>query len=171
MKKLFIPIILCLITFITSCTGPEGPPGYDNLGKVFETTINFNQGNGYARLVTFPSDIVVYESDVIMVYMLEEVVDGDIDVWSQLPQTYFLNQGTSLQGTLIYKFDHTFLDVNIFLDANFNLNTLESNYTDNQVFRIAILPAEYGNSNLSMNELINNLNIQDSDISSLSISL
>ena len=54
MKKLFIPVVLCLITFITSCTGPEGPPGYDNLGKVFETTINFNQGNGYARLVTFP---------------------------------------------------------------------------------------------------------------------
>ena len=162
MKKLFTPLALFFTIFITSCTGPAGPPGYDNLGKVFETTINFNQGNGYARLVTFPSDIVVYESDVVMVYMLEEVVDGDIDVWSQLPQTYFLNQ-----GTLLYTFDHTFLDVNIFLDANFNLNTLGSNYTDNQVFRIAILPAEYGTSNLSMNELMNNLNIEDSDIYSL----
>ena len=162
MKKLFIPKVLFLITFITSCTGPEGPPGFDNIGKVFETTINFNQGNGYARLVTFPSDILVYESDVVMVYMLEEVVDGDIDVWSQLPQTYFLNQ-----GTLLYTFDHTFLDVNIFLDANFNLNTLGSNYTDNQVFRIAILPAEYGSSNLSMNELMNDLNFEDCDISLL----
>jgi hypothetical protein len=162
MKKLFTPLAVFLTIFITSCTGPAGPPGYDNLGKVFETTINFNQGNGYARLVTFPSDIVVYESDVVMVYMLEEVVDGDIDVWSQLPQTYFLNQ-----GTLLYTFDHTFLDVNIFLDANFNLNTLGSNYTDNQVFRIAILPAEYGTSNLSMNELMNDLNIEDSDMYSL----
>ena len=62
---------------------------------------------------------------------------------------------------------HTFLDVNIFLDANFNLNTLGSNYTDNQVFRIAILPAEYGTSNLGMNELMNNLNIEDSDIYTL----
>jgi len=162
MKRLTTLFAFCSIILTSSCTGPAGPPGYDNIGKVFEATINFNQGNDYSTLITFPSDIVVYESDVVMVYMLEEVVDGDIDVWSQLPQTYFLNQ-----GTLLYTFDHTFLDVNIFLDANFNLNTLGSNYTDNQVFRIAILPAEYGTSNLSMNELMNNLNIEDSDMYSL----
>lgn len=159
MKKLSLLFTLCVLVLLTSCTGPAGPPGDSELAQVFEATANFNPGNSYSRLVTFPSDIVVYESDVVLVYLLEEVVDGDIDVWSQLPQTYFLDQ-----GTLLYTFDHTYLDVNIFLDANFNLNTLGSDYTDNQIFRIAILPAEYANSNLSMDELMNDLQIETSDI-------
>ena len=163
MKKLPLLFTLCAFVLLSSCTGPAGPPGYSGLGQVFEATANFNPGNSYSKLVTFPSDILVYESDVVLVYLLEEVVNGDIDVWSQLPQTYFLDQ-----GTLLYTFDHTFLDVNIFLDANFNLNTLASDYTDNQIFRIAIIPAEYANSNLSMNELMNNLQIETSDIQLLS---
>jgi hypothetical protein len=163
MKKLSLLFTLCAFVLLSSCTGPAGPPGYDNFAKVFEATANFNPGNSYSRLVTFPSDIVVYESDVVLVYLLEEVINGDIDTWSQLPQTYFLDQ-----GTLLYTFDHTFLDVNIFLDANFNLNTLASDYTDNQTFRIVIIPAEYANSNLSMDELMYNLQIETSDIQILS---
>lgn len=166
MKKLPLFFTLCVFVLLSSCTGPDGPPGppgEGELGQVFEATANFNPGNSYSKLVTFPSDILVYESDVVLVYLLEEVVNGDIDVWSQLPQTYFLDQ-----GTLLYTFDHTFLDVNIFLDANFNLNTLASDYTDNQIFRIAIIPAEYANSNLNMKELMNNLQIETSDIQLLS---
>ena len=163
MKKLPLLFTLCAFVLLSSCTGPAGPPGYSGLGQVFEATANFNPGNSYSKLVTFPSDILVYESDVVLVYLLEEVVNGDIDVWSQLPQTYFLDQ-----GTLLYTFDHTFLDANIFLDANFNLNTLASDYTDNQIFRIAIIPAEYANSNLSMDELMYNLQIETSDIQLLS---
>jgi len=139
--------------------GPQGPPGLDSLGQVFEANITFTNGNGYSRLITYPSNVVVYESDVVLVYLLEDVVDGNIDVWTQLPQTYFLNQ-----GTLLYTFDHTFLDVNIFLDANFDLGLLGSNFTDDQIFRIAILPAEYANSNLSMEELMSQINIETSDI-------
>jgi len=166
MKKLPLLFTLCTFVLLSSCIGPDGPPGPPGVGelaKVFEATANFNPGNSYSKLVPFPSDILVYESDVVLVYLLEEVVNGDIDVWSQLPQTYFLDQ-----GTLLYTFDHTFIDVNIFLDANFNLNTLGSDYTDNQVFRIAIIPAEYANSNLSMDELIHNLQIETSDIQLLS---
>ena len=127
MKKLPLLFTLCAFVLLSSCIGPDGPPGPPGdgeLGKVFEATANFNPNNSYSRLVTFPSDIVVYESDVVLVYLLEDVVDGNIDVWSQLPQTYFLNQ-----GTLLYTFDHTYIDVNIFLDANFNLNTLGVEYT------------------------------------------
>ena len=163
MKKLPLLFTLCAFVLLSSCTGPDGPPGDGELAKVFEATANFNPGNSYSRLVMFPSNIVVYESDVVLVYLLEEVTNGDIDVWSQLPQTYFLDQ-----GTLLYTFDHTFIDVNIFLDANFNLNTLGSDYTDNQIFRIAIIPAEYANSNLSMDELMYNLQIETSDIQLLS---
>ncbi len=161
MKKLFLLLAISTSIIFTSCEGPSGPPGPQGdtlLGLVFEATINFNEANSYSRLVTFPSNIVVYESDVVLVYLLEDVVNG-YDVWSQLPQTYFLNQ-----GTLLYTFDHTLLDVNIFLDANFDLYTLNPTYTDNQIFRIAIIPAEYGNANLTMDELMSSLNIEASDI-------
>lgn len=161
MKNLFLFLAISTTIIFTSCEGPQGPPGpagYDNLGQVFEANITFTENNGYGRLITFPSSIVVYESDVVLVYLLEDVVNG-YDVWSQLPQTYFLSQ-----GTLLYTFDHTFLDVNIFLDANFNLQTLGSEFTDDQIFRIAILPAEYGDANLTMEELMSNMQIDVSDI-------
>jgi len=162
MKNLLLLLAISTTLIFSSCEGPSGPPGPPGdtlLGLVFEANINFNEGNGYSRLVTFPSNVTVYESDVVLVYLLEGVTDGDIDIWSQLPQTYFLNQ-----GTLLYTFDHTFLDVNIFLDANFNLNTLGSDFTNNQIFRIAILPAEYASANLTMDELMSNLQIDTTDI-------
>ncbi len=161
MKNLFLLLAISTSIIFSSCEGPQGPPGppgFDNLGQVFEANITFTEGNDYSRLVTYPSNVVVYESDAVLVYLLEDVVNG-VDVWSQLPQTYFLNQ-----GTLLYTFDHTFLDVNIFLDTNFNLNTLGSDFTDDLIFRIAVLPAEYANADLSMDELMSNLQIETSDI-------
>jgi len=161
MKNLFLLLAISTSLIFSSCEGPQGPPGppgYDNLGQVFEANITFTPGNDYSRLITYPSDVVVYESDVVLVYLLEDVVNG-VDVWSQLPQTYFLNQ-----GTLLYTFDHTFLDVNIFLDANFNLDLLGPGFTDDQIFRIAILPAEYANADLTMDELMQTLQIETTDI-------
>ena len=161
MKNLFLLLAISSTLIFSSCEGPQGPPGppgYDSLGQVFEANITFAPGNNYSRLITYPSNVEVFESDVVLVYLLEDVVNG-IDVWSQLPQTYFLSQ-----GTLLYTFDHTFLDVNIFLDANFNLNTLGSDFTDDLIFRIAILPAEYANANLTMDELMYSLQIETSDI-------
>ena len=54
MKRLTTLFAFCSIILTSSCTGPSGPPGYDNIGKVFEATINFNQGNDYSTLITFP---------------------------------------------------------------------------------------------------------------------
>jgi len=165
MKNLFLLLAISTTIIFTSCEGPSGPPGPPGdtiLGQVFEANINLNEANDYFRRVNFPSNIVVYESDVVLVYLLE-YVDNGIDVWSQLPQTYFLDQ-----GTLLYTFEHTFVDVDIFLDANFNLQTLGSDFTDDLIFRIAILPAEYGDANLTMEELMSNLQIDTTDIEILS---
>jgi len=165
MKNLILIIAVSTTLLFSSCEGPQGPPGANGvniLGQVFEVTINFTPNNGYSRLITFPNNIEVYESDVVLVYLLEESIPGNggpIDVWSQLPQTYFLNQ-----GTLLYTFDHTFLDVNIFLDGDFDLGTLGPAYTDDQVFRIAVVPSEFGTTELSMDELMDHLEIEISDI-------
>jgi len=170
MKNLFLLIAISTTLLFSSCEGPVGPPGANGiniLGQVFEVTIDFTPNNDYSRLITFPSNIEVYESDVVLVYLLEETIPGNggpIDVWSQLPQTYFLNQ-----GTLLYTFDHTFLDVNIFLDGNFDLGTLGSAYTDDQVFRIAVVPSEFGTTDISMDDLMDLLEIETIDIINLEL--
>ncbi len=155
MKQLFLLLAITGSLLFTSCEGEPGPPGEPGglfFAQVFETTVNFNANNNFETLVTFPSNVEVFESDVVLVYLLEETINGNggpIDVWSQLPQTFFLPQ-----GILVYNFDHTFLDVKLFLDGNFDLNTLGSAFTDNQIFRIAIVPAEFASANLTMQEIL-----------------
>jgi hypothetical protein len=142
MKKLFLLIISIALI---SCEGPAGPPGFDGiniLGNVFDVSVDFTPNNGYSSIIAFPNNIEVFESDVVMVYLLEEQLSdptGPIDVWSPLPQTFFLNDGTQV----VYNFNHTFLDVSLFLDGNVNLDSLGIGFTNNQIFRIAILPADF----------------------------
>lgn len=143
---------LLLVLSLMACKGdrgPQGPAGINILGQVFETTINFGPGNNFSAFIDFPSNVEVYESDAVLVYLLEEVVDGDIDVWTPLPQTYFING----QGTMIYSFNHTFLDLKIFLDGDFPLEELPPSFTQDQTFRIAVVPSEFANDNVSMHLL------------------
>lgn len=144
MRKLTFIFSLILASLLASCTGdrgpmgPEGMPGINILGQVFETTVNFNANNNYSNLITFPNNVEVFEADAVMVYLLEEVTNNDIDIWTPLPQIYFTND-----GTMLYSFNHTFFDVNIFLDADFPREYLDPVFTQNQTFRIAIVPSEF----------------------------
>ena len=150
MKHIFLTLI-SLSVFFSSCEGPEGPPGVPGvniLGKVIEVNIDLDQANGFQQVVTLPLDIEVFESDAILVYRHEGVFDT-ADIWTPLPATYFDAGG----GTFLYTFNHTYFDVKFFLDGNFNLNNLGSQWTQNQLFRIAIVPAEYGNADWSMEDI------------------
>ena len=155
--KLLLGIALAALTI--SCEGPAGPPGpagFDGLdglegqdgvnilGQALEIEGTFSFDNDYRIFFEFPQTVEVFESDIVLVYILWEQVDdpngGDpIDVWRLLPQTRILDQ-----GLLQYNFDHTFLDVSIFLESDFDLGTLLPGDTDNQIFRIAVVPAEFG---------------------------
>lgn len=158
MKKIFLLIAITGSLTFSSCEGDPGPPGEPGiniLGQVFEVTVNFTVGNDFSRLVTIPSNVEVFESDVILVYWLEDVVPdgtgGTIDVWSQLPQTIYLDGGGSFQ----YTFNHTFIDVLLFLQGDVDLTTLGSGFTIDQVFRIAIVPSEFADANLTMEQIMN----------------
>lgn len=169
MKRILLFVTFTSAILFSSCIGPEGlpgDPGVNILGQVFEVTMDFNPSNNFGQLVTFPSNIEVYESDVVLVYILSDVIPdgsgGSIDVWSQLPQTFF-----PAQGTLLYTFDHTFIDAQIFLDANFDLTLLGSEFTNDKIFRIAIVPAEYGTANLTMQDLLFGLELNPGEIQTL----
>ena len=152
MKKLFTLFIaiggsVLISTFLSSCEGPAGPPGpigppgpagADGLiGSVFEAEIDFTSGNDYSGIVAFPGSIDVYDSDVVVAYILS-AVDNGTDIWEPLPQTLFLGN-----DILLYGYDHTSSDIRFFLDGTVNLDDLGGFYTDGVIFRIAIIPADF----------------------------
>jgi len=147
MKKLYTLFLFSLI--LVSCEGtvgppgppgPQGPSGQDGtglLGLVFEVEADLNAGNNFEYFVEIPSEIEVFESDVIMVYRLMGVFEGN-DIWEPLPQTIFRDS-----GVLLYGFDYTLLDVRLFLDGTADVTRLSPEDTDNQIFRIAVIPADF----------------------------
>ena len=122
--------------------------------------------NEYLLDYTFPTTVEVLETDIVLVYILWDQTEDDngvpVDIWRLLPQTRLLDQ-----GILQYNFDHTFFDVNIFLEANFDLGTLAAGDTDNQIFRVAIIPADMGSGKLntsSMKDVLGAMDVDEKDI-------
>ena len=156
MKKITVVLGAFLTLFLISCSGDQGPPGLDGLpgpegpqgpagsaGRVVDVEGDFTADNDYSIFFDFKENgIEVSESEVVLVYLSFDQLEDDngqpYEVWRLLPQTRILDQ-----GLLQYNYDHTFFDVSIFLEADFDLATLTSGDTDNQFFRIAILPAEF----------------------------
>ncbi len=179
MKKIALVFGTFLSLFIISCEGPAGPPGRDGLngldglnginllGRVLEIEGSFNPQNNYSLSYEFPGTVEVFESDVVLVFILfEQVEDGSgqlVDVWRLLPQTRILNQ-----GLLQYNYDHTFFDVSIFLESDFDLGTLLPGDTQNQVFRIAIMPGEFAQGakmdKSNLEAVMSALNVTENDI-------
>jgi hypothetical protein len=171
MKKISLLFSAVLVLFLTACTGPEGPPGFDGqdgldgvniVGQVIEIQGDFTAANDYSLLYAFPSTVEVLPSDVVLTYILWDEAPasggGTIDVWRLLPQTLLVDQ-----GILQYNYDFTQGDVSIFLDANFDLATLLPGDTDNQVFRIAVVPADFVSENIidpnTFGDLLNTIDI------------
>lgn len=183
MKKFSLVFGAFLTLFLISCEGPIGPPGFDGfdgrdglngedgvniLGAVIDIEGTFSADMDYTIGYEFPNTIEVFETDVVLVYLLwGQTEDGNgelVDIWRLMPQTRILDQ-----GLLQYNFDHTFFDVTMFLEADFDLATLPAGDTDNQVFRIAILPADSisGKSSLdtsNINEVMHSLGVTENEV-------
>ncbi len=135
MKKTLLFKILLLLTVFTlaSCTergpigpegprGPQGPPGPEILPITFEFNANFTPNNGFEHFEDIPPQIEVFDSDVILLFILEDYIpEDDLEVWRKLPIIEFNNR-----GTLLFDYDFTFVDIRLFLDANYNLGINDS---------------------------------------------
>ena len=185
MKRVTFLLAVLTSVFFISCegpAGPPGPPGFDGLdgldgqdginilGKVLEIEGSFTFEEDYTLFYEFPTTIEVFESDIVLVYILwDQTDDADpVDIWRLLPQTRLLDQ-----GILQYNYDHTFFDVSIFLEADFDRETLLPGDTDNQVFRIAIVPAEYGQGarfdRSNLQQVMQLLDVEEKDISRIKL--
>lgn len=136
----YFSLVFIFLLFM-GCEGPMGPPGEPGpagpVGKAFEVEADFNEGNEYSQLFTIPGNIEVLASDIVAVYLLWDVDEAGNDVWQPLPVSVFFDD-----GELQYGFDHTLNDVQLFLTGDTDLSTLPDSDTQNQIFRIAILPVD-----------------------------
>ncbi|TSE11448.1 hypothetical protein [Aquimarina algiphila] len=136
MKKIFT--LLCITTFmLTSCSNDDDTD-FDTIGQSFEVDNVDFIGPEFAVNIPFPAGVEVFDADVVLVYRLEEVVNGN-DVWEPLPTPLIiLDSG----GELTYRFNFTLNDVDILLDTP-DIGLVGTNFTDNQVFRIVIVPSRF----------------------------
>lgn len=176
MKRLLSILVLASIFFV-SCEGDPGPPGppgppgepgINIVGQTFEATVDLVAPE-YSVFVEVPSSVEVLESDIILVYLLETIDEGTgADVWSPLPQTFYLND-----GEVQYNYNHTTFDVNVYLHGNVDLGTLGTGFTNDQTFRMVVMPSDFAlNSGLDINNYeavkaalhLNDTNIPQADI-------
>jgi hypothetical protein len=168
MKKISLVLILMGL-LIASCEGPSGPPGPQGpsgvsgtniLGQTYEYTASFTTANNFSYLINLP--VTIYNSDVILAYIQWDLASSGNPIWRPLPQTIMFNNGDQL----IYQYDFTKNSIQLFLDSNFNLNTLESSFATNQKFRFVVVPSDFANKlskNPSYEEVTQALKIKEVD--------
>lgn len=171
MKTINYIILFIAVAFFTSCEGVPGEDGLDGdsfIGTVFEIEGDFTKANDFRLYFTFPEKIKVYESDVVLVYILWEQDNSNKDVWRLLPQTIVLDE-----GILQYNYDFTLADVQIFLGGSINLQSLLPSEALDQIFRIVVVPASFAKNNTleagDYNLLINSLGISSNKIEKIGL--
>lgn len=147
MKRAIISgLVAVLLVACEDREQPTGPSGDESLGQIFEIDNVFFEYDSelgfWSAAIGIPSHIVVYESDAILAYrFFDSVPDGDggeADAWEMLPNVYFLDA-----GTIQYVFNHTFFDVELIIDGNYDLRNLATRFTDDQLFRFVVAPAAF----------------------------
>ncbi len=174
MKKILLFLALSSTVIFSSCEGEPGPPGMDGglvYAQVFETNVRSYQYDSaynqlYSSLFSYP--FTVYESDAVLAYRLsgsDNSVSPPADVWTQLPQSVFYNDGTG--DFFQYNFNYTFTSVQFTIEGNFPLLNIDSNDASDQIFRIAVVPAEFAKTNPSMEQVLELMRTTDGKVQTI----
>lgn len=159
MKPTYAKVIaLMLLAVAGACMGPEGPSGPPGpqghrgpqgpQGVPGEEAVVIEYENVDFRApdysVLLPFGYQTLPSDAVLVYAWWDEVqttDGEwLDIWRLLPQTTFQED-----GLLIYNYEHTAIDVELFLEANFRIaeSSLGPGELDDWIIRVVIVPGQY----------------------------
>ena len=168
--KRILTLISVFALLLTACEGDQGPPGFDGFdgldgldgeiiaSSAFEIVVDFNTANNFEFIEAY--GFTVLPSDVTLVYILWDTINGQ-DVWRLMPQTVIFGD-----GSLVYNFDFTQEDVRFFLDGTTDFNALDDVWTQGQVFRVVVIPADNidGIDVSNINAVLNANNIQSFDL-------
>ena len=141
MKKITLLLVFIGMITLQSCTVNELEDNVvnDTISELFEySNVDLTSGNGYSRILNFPHSI--YTSDMVLVYRLADYGSSG-DVWKLLPETYYFNDGTLDFG---YDNDFTRYDAQVSL-FGYDLPGLSNANKLDQVFRVVVIPAYFGN--------------------------
>jgi hypothetical protein len=166
--KRILSLISVFALLLTACTGDQGPPGFDGfdgldggliVASAFEIEVDFTAANNFEFVEPYGFDVL--PSDVTLVY-IEWETDNGAPIWRLLAQNEFFDDGS----ILTYNFDFTQDDVRLFLDGTTDLNTLGDVWTQDQVFRVVVVPADNVDSIdvSNINTVMNVNNIQSFDL-------
>lgn len=139
MKRIlsFITVLTLLLTACEGDPGPQGPQGSDGAiiaSSAFEIQLDFTPADNYSFVESYGFEVL--PTDVTLVYISWELDNGQ-DVWRLLPQSVIFDDGNDL----VYNFDFTQNDVRFFLEGS-NLDALGPEWTQAQVFRVVVIPAD-----------------------------
>lgn len=171
MKKLLFLFAATSAVLFTSCEGDPGPPGPAGglvYAQVFEFTVADYQYDAtynelYSTLFNMP--VEVYESDAVLVYRLsgsDDSVNPPADVWTQLPQSIFYNDGTG--DFFQYNFNFSFTSIQFTIEGNFPLTNIATNQRQNQTFRVAVVPAEFAATRPSLDDVMQLMESADNHV-------
>jgi len=154
MKKIIA--LLCFSTLlITSCTSDDDTD-FDTIGSTFEITRSFNPANNFTVEVVVPDNVDVFDADVALVYILDPTRStAQLDVWEPLPRTFFFSPSgfAQFQFNVIFDAEQSIASIEIFLESD-DLGALAADITDNQVFRIVVVPSAFAeNPPVDLNNL------------------
>ncbi|MDT0651497.1 hypothetical protein [Autumnicola edwardsiae] len=171
MKKIFS--LLFMTTFLfTSCSddgeigprGPQGPPGEDGayvVGISYEYDVEFGYNedrNIYNSFLEFPP--TEEPSDAILVYRLE--TSNSVEAWNLIPKSYFLDE-----GILQISYNHTDEDVELLIEADFDLSDLSTSFIENQYYRVVVVPSDFEQGSVdtsNMQAVMEALNLKKDEI-------
>lgn len=148
MKKIFLLFSAVGLLSLTGCTNDDDNYGDgDTIAEVFEVSnVDFTASGDYEALV--PLDPAIYNSDMILVYRLTDDPDTSLDVWELIPRTLYMDNGDEID----YDYNFTTEDVLLYMGALGNLDDYPE-LTQNQVFRIVIIPGYGSNFRTSANAM------------------
>ena len=171
MKKILLLFTVAGLLTLTGCNNDDDvivTEDNDTIAENFEVSnVNFNTNN-VVNSIVIPLDPQIFTSDMVLVYRLSGVDAGN-DVWEPLPTTYNFNDGASLS----YYFDFSIDKVVVYLESDFNLAN-EPGFTQNQVFRVLIIPAYLSASKKAVNfkdynAVVKAYGIEEKDIKKISL--
>lgn len=152
MRKITSSLALIGLLAFQACEGPIGPvgpqgpqgangaPGITVVSEVFEVEADFTAANKFEAVFNFTPPIV--NSDVVLIF-LEWERNGQTPIWRALPQTVFFDE-----GVLMYNYDFTRSDFRLFLDGPLDYKLLGDEWTQNQRFRVVVVPGEFTGSRI-----------------------